>query len=68
MLYKSISKSGKTLEKTIYYVSQVGKASWGDNTFIAVIMMYGVLPDEILIICLGFKDHPQISSEEAEKK
>jgi hypothetical protein len=52
--------------ETIYYVS-LGMASLLGGGFIAVVMMlYGTITNVILIVGLNIKDHPLISSEDAE--
>ncbi|HKJ49513.1 MAG TPA: hypothetical protein VJ973_10510 [Christiangramia sp.] len=62
---------GSTWYDTIYYVS-LGMASLLGGGFIAVVMMlYGTITNVILIVGLNKKDHPLISTEdaqEAEKK
>lgn len=58
---------GKSWYQTIYYVS-LGMAALLGGGFIAVVMMlYGTITNVILIVGLNIKDHPLISTEEAEE-
>lgn len=58
---------GSTWYDTIYYVS-LGMASLLGGGFIAVVMMlYGTITNVILIVGLNKKDHPLISTEDAQE-
>lgn len=53
--------------ETIYYIS-LGMAALLGGGFIAVVMMlYGTVTNVILIVGLNVKDHPLISTEDAEE-
>lgn len=70
MLNLPISESqevSRTWYQAIYYIS-LGMASLLGGGFIAVVMMlYGTISNVIVIVGLKIKDHPLVSTEEAEE-
>ena len=70
MLNLPISESeevGRSWYQTIYYIS-LGMAALLGGGFIAVVMMlYGTVANVILIVGLNIKEHPLVSSEDAEE-